>query len=109
MIGMGSVATLKAANDNVKLGEGYARLMRSLDGLLAALDRQSEAVADFRGNCETLEVSVDKCSQGLRSYQEKLDRIDTGGLRRATETLSRSADGWLSALGEDERDGRTED
>ncbi|MCF8478838.1 MAG: hypothetical protein K9H25_00260 [Rhodospirillum sp.] len=97
MISMNPVIALKAVNDNKRLGEGYARLMRSLDGLLAALDRQSAAVADFKGNCESLETSVDQCSEGLKRYKDKLDAIDTKGLKKASEDLYRTAGTWIEA------------
>jgi hypothetical protein len=94
MVFIGPVRVLNAANDNVRQTEGYARLMRSLDGLLDALDRQSEAVADFKGNCATLETSVDRCAQGFMLYKDKIEAIDTTRLKQASEDLFRTAGLW---------------
>ncbi|WP_413206030.1 hypothetical protein [Rhodospirillum sp. A1_3_36] len=97
MIFMGPTSALSAANDNVRQTEGYARLMRSLDGLLEALDRQSVAVADFKGNCATLELSVDRCAQRFQHYKDKIDAIDVTKLKRASEELSQTAGFWADA------------
>ncbi|ABC24013.1 hypothetical protein [Rhodospirillum rubrum] len=103
MVILEAPSALMPANDNLLLSGAQERLSRALDGLVAALDRQAEALRGFRDNCQKLERSVTTCGDGLRRYQAALETIDTEGLRRSGDSLLALTESWPEMAESDSR------
>ncbi|MDO9707929.1 hypothetical protein [Paracraurococcus lichenis] len=75
------------------------RLRLALRELVAALDAQSKAVADFRGELRNLAGAMQGLEGSVKTYQGQLGGT-LGALREAGENarkLERTAEGWLTA------------